>query len=132
MIRRPPRSTLFPYTTLFRSPRARVLSRSGFSRPAVPDGRTLAVAARGDGTGVAGGGVGRRRQSGSHPLGRNRAAGVAARPGGVGGGAGATARGRRVLASAGGGGSCLRAARVHARADSGLHRGGVSPGARAP
>src|SRR3712207_2946070 len=25
MIRRPPRSTLFPYTTLFRSPRARVL-----------------------------------------------------------------------------------------------------------
>src|SRR2546426_7585718 len=27
MIRRPPRSTLFPYTTLFRSPRARGLPR---------------------------------------------------------------------------------------------------------
>src|SRR2546426_7984959 len=27
MIRRPPRSTLFPYTTLFRSPRARGLGR---------------------------------------------------------------------------------------------------------
>src|SRR2546422_3405554 len=31
MIRRPPRSTLFPYTTLFRSPRARTRR----SRPAV-------------------------------------------------------------------------------------------------
>src|SRR5215207_11322112 len=30
MIRRPPRSTLFPYTTLFRSPRARP---SGWRRP---------------------------------------------------------------------------------------------------
>src|SRR2546425_7426339 len=29
MIRRPPRSTLFPYTTLFRSRRARVTRRSG-------------------------------------------------------------------------------------------------------
>src|SRR3712207_8264750 len=27
MIRRPPRSTLFPYTTLFRSPRGRLLRR---------------------------------------------------------------------------------------------------------
>src|SRR2546426_12006784 len=27
MIRRPPRSTLFPYTTLFRSPKARSVSR---------------------------------------------------------------------------------------------------------
>src|SRR3989442_5236291 len=27
MIRRPPRSTLFPYTTLFRSPRSKVLKR---------------------------------------------------------------------------------------------------------
>src|SRR5258708_10618276 len=27
MIRRPPRSTLFPYTTLFRSPKARVSAR---------------------------------------------------------------------------------------------------------
>src|SRR2546430_3107674 len=31
MIRRPPRSTLFPYTTLFRSP---LLERDGHSRPA--------------------------------------------------------------------------------------------------
>src|SRR5882757_10479645 len=31
MIRRPPRSTLFPYTTLFRSP-----SRAAFRRDAVP------------------------------------------------------------------------------------------------
>src|SRR2546427_7727803 len=29
MIRRPPRSTLFPYTTLFRSPRKRVGRRAG-------------------------------------------------------------------------------------------------------
>src|SRR5256885_11279210 len=35
MIRRPPRSTLFPYTTLFRSDRARdaARERSGCSRP---------------------------------------------------------------------------------------------------
>src|SRR2546428_2092374 len=32
MIRRPPRSTLFPYTTLFRSPDA--LERGRFARPA--------------------------------------------------------------------------------------------------
>src|SRR5256885_12798065 len=38
MIRRPPRSTLFPYTTLFRSHRAR-------ARPGRP-GRFLAAAAR--------------------------------------------------------------------------------------
>src|SRR6266496_5965603 len=31
MIRRPPRSTLFPYTTLFRSPRASRLLRGGRS-----------------------------------------------------------------------------------------------------
>src|SRR3989442_11142099 len=31
MIRRPPRSTLFPYTTLFRSPFAEVLRTSGIS-----------------------------------------------------------------------------------------------------
>src|SRR5258708_24200786 len=39
MIRRPPRSTLFPYTTLFRSraPRARPLRRR--SRARVPPGR---------------------------------------------------------------------------------------------
>src|SRR5258706_13369159 len=31
MIRRPPRSTLFPYTTLFRSPRARRKQAGGFA-----------------------------------------------------------------------------------------------------
>src|SRR5256885_3460011 len=38
MIRRPPRSTLFPYTTLFRSPRfdpARLLARGAEELPAV-------------------------------------------------------------------------------------------------
>src|SRR3712207_8001006 len=35
MIRRPPRSTLFPYTTLFRSPRSRARNR----RPAPPRSR---------------------------------------------------------------------------------------------
>src|SRR5258708_32088530 len=34
MIRRPPRSTLFPYTTLFRSPGAGAPSPKGSSRPA--------------------------------------------------------------------------------------------------
>src|SRR2546430_17138613 len=33
MIRRPPRSTLFPYTTLFRSGRARRLGRNPLRRP---------------------------------------------------------------------------------------------------
>src|SRR3712207_8102120 len=33
MIRRPPRSTLFPYTTLFRSRRAPRRSRAGSARP---------------------------------------------------------------------------------------------------
>src|SRR3989442_4889515 len=45
MIRRPPRSTLFPYTTLFRSHTAAVY-RVAWS----PDGRWLATASR-DGTG---------------------------------------------------------------------------------
>src|SRR5256885_12953112 len=40
MIRRPPRSTLFPYTTLFRSPaRAAARPRRGRIRPAPPPGR---------------------------------------------------------------------------------------------
>src|SRR5256885_13021519 len=49
MIRRPPRSTLFPYTTLFRSPARSALfravlgwkasCRSGDLRPAVPQDR---------------------------------------------------------------------------------------------
>src|SRR3712207_8042743 len=33
MIRRPPRSTLFPYTTLFRAVRAGPLPRGGVARP---------------------------------------------------------------------------------------------------
>src|SRR2546430_8960054 len=32
MIRRPPRSTLFPYTTLFRSPHGQVQTTAGLSR----------------------------------------------------------------------------------------------------
>src|SRR2546429_5951070 len=40
MIRRPPRSTLFPYTTLFRSRRGRALSRlSGLRARGSPDPR---------------------------------------------------------------------------------------------
>src|SRR2546427_7132296 len=48
MIRRPPRSTLFPYTTLFRSPRDRVLRQShGPGGPGRRDGsRGRAVRAR--------------------------------------------------------------------------------------
>src|SRR2546425_5112943 len=36
MIRRPPRSTLFPYTTLFRSPLGKELVLEGFHRGIVP------------------------------------------------------------------------------------------------
>src|SRR2546430_9075611 len=51
MIRRPPRSTLFPYTTLFRSPRGSPLAPSAGSRGlvhlapdfALPNGRPLVV-----------------------------------------------------------------------------------------
>src|SRR5258707_7448925 len=39
MIRRPPRSTLFPYTTLFRSPD--LLRRGGDVRPGLPEGLEL-------------------------------------------------------------------------------------------
>src|SRR3712207_7708959 len=35
MIRRPPRSTLFPYTTLFRSPRAGSVNAAAATAPAV-------------------------------------------------------------------------------------------------
>src|SRR5215470_20010003 len=53
MIRRPPRSTLFPYTTLFRSRRA---ARSHVGRSARPDRRRAAGGAapgrRGDGRGA--------------------------------------------------------------------------------
>src|SRR3712207_7130765 len=36
MIRRPPRSTLFPYTTLFRSAEQRLQGEGGIAQPAVP------------------------------------------------------------------------------------------------
>src|SRR2546430_6481977 len=42
MIRRPPRSTLFPYTTLFRSRRRNDLSPNGEDPPGLPD-RVLEV-----------------------------------------------------------------------------------------
>src|SRR5256885_16441986 len=45
MIRRPPRSTLFPYTTLFRSSQARQLSHSGGK---ARFGRARVCAARSD------------------------------------------------------------------------------------
>src|SRR2546430_5027347 len=66
MIRRPPRSTLFPYTTLFRSPegrrRGRVLRdlRPGRHRATPPPAAARAVAK--DGSGGAAGG----RRSGEH------------------------------------------------------------------
>src|SRR2546429_8284740 len=45
MIRRPPRSTLFPYTTLFRSPAARDRRRHGVPRPAARHRDRLALRA---------------------------------------------------------------------------------------
>src|SRR2546426_8949844 len=44
MIRRPPRSTLFPYTTLFRSPRARVPAGTSASEVRSPTPRSSASA----------------------------------------------------------------------------------------
>src|SRR5438876_9208419 len=49
MIRRPPRSTLFPYTTLFRSPQIRTLSgglTQERSRRVISDRATLSLVAR--------------------------------------------------------------------------------------
>src|SRR5438876_4906582 len=43
MIRRPPRSTLFPYTTLFRSGRESADRRADNRAPPPPDGRVLQV-----------------------------------------------------------------------------------------
>src|SRR3712207_8025724 len=43
MIRRPPRSTLFPYTTLFRSRAARARRRRRARQPDRPDGRGVAL-----------------------------------------------------------------------------------------
>src|SRR2546422_7228783 len=50
MIRRPPRSTLFPYTTLFRSPPPREeCFGAGAARPAAP-ARRCSASTRGTGT----------------------------------------------------------------------------------
>src|SRR3712207_8578300 len=49
MIRRPPRSTLFPYTTLFRSPRPAVAGEEDEQEPAA--GRLRPPARRPDGDG---------------------------------------------------------------------------------
>src|SRR5690348_17726200 len=43
MIRRPPRSTLFPYTTLFRSPIAPRCARCAYERPVAANRRVIAA-----------------------------------------------------------------------------------------
>src|SRR3712207_8145209 len=58
MIRRPPRSTLFPYTTLFRSPAGRGPVRTGAGRAA--PGQRPAGDARADPAAARGGGARRR------------------------------------------------------------------------
>src|SRR3712207_7003388 len=67
MIRRPPRSTLFPYTTLFRSALGH-LDDSGAYRGdrvlAVEDGVAVVDGARGDGSAVQAQGAGHRAQQG--------------------------------------------------------------------
>src|SRR5258708_10221167 len=47
MIRRPPRSTLFPYTTLFRSPAARLRGRCGLAGHAAAPVAAVDVSALG-------------------------------------------------------------------------------------
>src|SRR5438876_2865561 len=59
MIRRPPRSTLFPYTTLFRSPRA--------GRRGRPPPRAGGIAGRGQPRRVPGGDRKSTRLNSSHP-----------------------------------------------------------------
>src|SRR5258705_9329512 len=72
MIRRPPRSTLFPYTTLFRSPRA--LRRwHAHERPAERNGERLLY-------GVREANARRGRADRGRPHGGGRGAPVAARP----------------------------------------------------
>src|SRR5438876_5982781 len=44
MIRRPPRSTLFPYTTLFRSLRAELMRNDAWTKEYIPKIRPLLVA----------------------------------------------------------------------------------------
>src|SRR5687768_18096776 len=66
MIRRPPRSTLFPYTTLFRSLARRDPLHLALLRPGLPAGR----ARHHDGPrGGAGGGAARRRRAAAGPAG---------------------------------------------------------------
>src|SRR5256885_11493653 len=48
MIRRPPRSTLFPYTTLFRSAEDQLVARSGPARHRTVEGRRLCDRGRRD------------------------------------------------------------------------------------
>src|SRR3712207_8282522 len=49
MIRRPPRSTLFPYTTLFRSPRPQLLQAEDVDHLLAGDAEALAVLAVAEG-----------------------------------------------------------------------------------
>src|SRR3712207_8141590 len=67
MIRRPPRSTLFPYTTLFRSRRRRRAARPG---AADRGARGAGVPAGGGGAGGRGGDDRRRRRGGRGPRAR--------------------------------------------------------------
>src|SRR3712207_7644235 len=60
MIRRPPRSTLFPYTTLFRSPRDRAGAGAGGAAPAGPGAGAERCPVAGGGAVDPGGGRGGR------------------------------------------------------------------------
>src|SRR3712207_7910437 len=65
MIRRPPRSTLFPYTTLFRSPTVRLRRHCGAASPTLP----MACGLRGDDkadSSVGGGGAKTKLRSEEH------------------------------------------------------------------
>src|SRR3712207_7232286 len=70
MIRRPPRSTLFPYTTLFRSLVAR--PRAGAGRGPAPPGRLVGGRARIP-TGEGAGGAARERAGADHRFRGDRA-----------------------------------------------------------
>src|SRR5437773_3807415 len=65
MLRPPPRSTLFPYTTLFRSPRAAPGPLAGGGQARVGVGRV--DLRRGPGPDVPGGGRGRRAEGDERP-----------------------------------------------------------------
>src|SRR2546422_3695576 len=70
MIRRPPRSTLFPYTTLFRS-----LVEQGREAAAPPRRTDLGLTARSPGRAGAAAAAGRRRPRGPWPAGTAASAG---------------------------------------------------------